>query len=157
MCMYVTEVPTSARAGLVWPCWKMLIRPQAASSRFRTSGLSFLVPRDGWLFPDRRSAIAVWYYRRVANGGVIHAYTYRPALLGGVTVHSAWAVGVLAFGYYGDLIARAVFIPHVAREADRRLAHRTESLLSRIADGHCGRRELFELHPQLRYAVTGKR
>jgi hypothetical protein len=153
MCMFVSEVPTSARAGLVWPCWKWLIEKAGAHE---TPCWRARVSDDGWLFPTHRSGIADWYKGRETHGDVIYAFTNKEA--GYDITCRAWAVGVLAFGQ-GDLIARAVFIPHVAEQQhpDPKFAARTSRALRRLSDGHGGQRELFELHPKLRYAVTGKR
>lgn len=156
MCLFVKEVPTSQRAGLVWPCWKAVsVRMDA----YVTCPRSYLIPADGWLFPRHRSKTTDWYHGRTIDGNGIHAST--DARDGGRwNTWDAYAVGVLAFGRL-DLFARALFIPMIAQGQNAKRAAQTVEVLRQLSNGHgslaWARRELFKLHPRLRYAVTGKR
>lgn len=167
MCMYVREIPTSVRAGLVWPCRKELVIE--GSGVFSTALMYYRLSDDGWLFPVRRSQREDWYDGLHVNGDVIHAYSCTPWHSPGCNnvLCPAWAVGVLAFGDdcannwsfppSENMVARALFIPRVAREhGSSASVRKTEAVLRRLAKGDGGRRELLRLHPKLSYALDGR-
>lgn len=113
MCLSVKKVVSK---NLV-KCFKKLFK---YNREFRTPFQWTKVPYNGWLLPEVRGNI-IQYAGNSGNyesvhGGFIHAY----AKTRDDTCYPAYAIRVVAYGKYDDLVCRALYVPMADKNTKRR-------------------------------------
>lgn len=133
MCLCVTHVPSSKKAGRVVKCWKALTKYSTACQYF-TQYREFPVPFNGVLRPKKVLGKSPRWHMRV-NGGAIHAYFSRTeakdqhhvqynfwdAVRYTTRSHTAYALWVIAYdSYQKHLCCEVLYVPDADTDEARR-------------------------------------
>ena len=136
MCLWVDEVPTNKRDGLIVKCWKKLRSRESywgggtkIETPFRGYPVSASGLIKGLLHPVKRGI----YSGDEIGKHYVHGLEYKSSHWGrcswGEKLYTAYAFQVVAYGYGKDLACRAMYIPGADKGKSRKKVIKINKLM----------------------------